>query len=108
MNDRALEFTTEDVTINEYGLVVIDNPEFGKKLISQIKEAYPDRTAGIFDNCNCKAHSLREVALNKVMPATELKLSQGRVVEESRLREIETARPLYSPSIFDNCNCSML
>lgn len=86
MTDQSLEFSTEDVVIAEDGRVTINNPEFSKRLIKEVKRMTPG-TAGIFDNCDCKKTGLREIELGKVLPATKFRLDPGVV------------------GIFDNCDC---
>jgi hypothetical protein len=85
MSDKSLEFSTEDVVIAEDGRVIINNPEFAKRLISHVKAVAPGRV-GIFDNCDCKK-ALSEVNLGRVLPATKFRLDPGVV------------------GIFDNCDC---
>jgi hypothetical protein len=85
---NKLEFSTDDLVINEDGKVEINNPAFAKSLIDHIKKVDPG-TVALFDNCNCsKGKALSRVALKGAMPAAALKIDPGTV------------------GLFDNCNCS--
>jgi len=84
----TLEFSTDDLVINEDGRVEINNSAFAKGLIDHVKGLDPG-TVGLFDNCNCsKDKVISRVALKGVVPALKLKLDPGTV------------------GLFDNCNCS--
>ncbi len=89
---KKLEFSTDDLVINEDGKVEINNPAFTRSLVELVKAVDPN-TVGIFDNCNCsKNKALSRVSLKGAMVATTLKIDS----------KIDSG----SVGIFDNCNCS--
>lgn len=89
MNDRALRFSTQDLSFTEDGRITIQNPELARALMGYIRRLSPD-TVGIFDNCDCKGGSLRSVHVSDVISRHVFRFDSDEA------------------GIFDNCDCGKM